>query len=90
MALAGKALARPVVVPEDLRNHAVYAAALDVVSRLVACGYRTLFVGGFVRGLALRLFAADTHPQYTKPAVSFDIDIATEADPAQIRAQIRA
>lgn len=81
-----------VELPGSIVSHGVYQAALSLAEKLVARGHRTLFVGGFVRELAISLFtpgvgAAKALGQSGSTAM--DIDIATDADPAEIRAVFR-
>jgi tRNA nucleotidyltransferase/poly(A) polymerase len=73
-----------VKVPTDLLAHPIYQAACAMADTLTSQGHQALFVGGFVRDLVRR--SRDGAGPWP---MRFDIDVATSADPAEIRAVFR-
>jgi tRNA nucleotidyltransferase/poly(A) polymerase len=73
------------VVPEHLSSKPRYQAAGSIVQSLRNAQFEAYFVGGFVRDLVL----ATTSEALNPPARPIDIDIASSADPAEIRKLFR-
>lgn len=86
-----------IVVPESLGANPRYQAASSIVRTLREARFEAYFVGGFVRDLVLATApqardakAADAKSGSIKPAARpIDIDIASSADPAEIRRLFR-
>ncbi len=72
-------------VPTTLSSNPRYQAASGIVQSLRDAQFEAYFVGGFVRDLVL----ATTSEALKPPARPIDIDIASSADPAEIRKLFR-
>ena len=73
------------VVPTTLSSNPRYQAASSIVQSLRDAEFEAYFVGGFVRDLVLATSSEALRP----PARPIDIDIASSADPAEIRKLFR-
>jgi hypothetical protein len=81
----------PIKIPSELVQHPCYSDGLALIRKIKEAGYEVYIVGGFVREFVRHVL--DPHAVGGWPALhnsnGFDIDIATSADPAEIRSMFR-